>query len=172
MAWTWTGFKYDPVFRFKNKDFFQTGQSQAEARFWKMKIHEEKDKRGTKSSFHHHEEEEIDTKEEDGDVRGDDDDSAQVSTHTSSPQLDHHEEDLPDDNHINSVDAEGVEGNIADAIGENLDDSKDATEIVIDEKKASQAECVSDGNEDGKKMVIKVIEDDEGNKWAMECISP
>ena len=56
-----------------------------------------------------------------------------------------------------------MEGNIADAIGENLDDSKDATELVIDENKASQAECVSDGIEDGPKVVIKVIEDDEGN---------
>ena len=73
MAWTWTGFKYDPVFRFKDKDFFQTGQSQAEARFWKMKIHEEKDRRGTKSSFHLQREDEVVTKEEDGDVRGDDD---------------------------------------------------------------------------------------------------
>ena len=51
MAWTWTGFKYDPVFRFKDKDFFQTGQSHAEARFWKIKIHEEGDRRGTKSSI-------------------------------------------------------------------------------------------------------------------------
>ena len=52
MAWTWTGFKYDPVFRFKDKEFFQTGQNQAEARFWKMRIHEEKDVRGLKSSIY------------------------------------------------------------------------------------------------------------------------
>ena len=51
MAWSWTGFKYDPVFRFKDKDFFQPGQSQAEARFWKIKIHEEQDRRGIRSSI-------------------------------------------------------------------------------------------------------------------------
>ena len=65
MAWTWTGFKYDPVFRFKDKDFFQTGQSQAEARFWKMKIHEEGDRRGTKSSIQLHGDEETVTVEDD-----------------------------------------------------------------------------------------------------------
>jgi hypothetical protein len=51
MAWTWTGFKYDPVFRFKDKDFFQPGLNQAEARFWKLKIHKETDRRGTRSSI-------------------------------------------------------------------------------------------------------------------------
>eukprot|EP00092_Neocalanus_flemingeri_P019445 GFUD01021063.1.p1 GENE.GFUD01021063.1~~GFUD01021063.1.p1 ORF type:complete len:229 (+),score=73.58 GFUD01021063.1:113-799(+) len=51
MAWTWTGFKYDPVFRFKDKDFFQPGLNQAEARFWKLKIHKEVDRRGTQSSI-------------------------------------------------------------------------------------------------------------------------
>eukprot|EP00092_Neocalanus_flemingeri_P012605 GFUD01013586.1.p1 GENE.GFUD01013586.1~~GFUD01013586.1.p1 ORF type:complete len:132 (+),score=52.17 GFUD01013586.1:138-533(+) len=51
MAWTWTGFKYDPVFRFKDKDFFQPGLNQAEARFWKLKIHKELDRRGTQSSI-------------------------------------------------------------------------------------------------------------------------
>merc|ERR1711892_673804 len=58
MAWTWTGFKYDPVFRFKDKDFFQPGLNQAEARFWKLKIHKEIDRRGTKSSIRFTEEEE------------------------------------------------------------------------------------------------------------------
>merc|ERR1712106_1316876 len=58
MAWTWTGFKYDPVFRFKDKDFFQPGLNQAEARFWKLKIHKEIDRRGTKSSIRFTEDEE------------------------------------------------------------------------------------------------------------------
>merc|ERR1712013_120659 len=51
MAWTWTGYRYDPVFRFKDKDFFQPGLNQAEARFWRLKIHKEIDKRGTRSSI-------------------------------------------------------------------------------------------------------------------------
>lgn len=40
----------DPVFRFKDRDFFQAGRNNAEARFWSMKIHEE-DRRGVKSSI-------------------------------------------------------------------------------------------------------------------------
>jgi len=51
MAWTWTGYRYDPVFRFKDKDFFQPGLNQAEARFWRLKIHKEIDRRGTRSSI-------------------------------------------------------------------------------------------------------------------------
>ena len=42
MSWTCTG----------NQDgFFQTGRNSAEARFWKLKIHEEVDRRQTKSSI-------------------------------------------------------------------------------------------------------------------------
>ena len=61
MAWTWTGFKYDPVFRFKDKDFFQPGLNQAEARFWKLKIHKEIDRRGTRSSIKFTDEEDLDS---------------------------------------------------------------------------------------------------------------
>jgi len=50
MSWTWTGYDYDAVHRFKDEAFFQTGRNSAEARFWKLKIHEE-DRRGTKSSI-------------------------------------------------------------------------------------------------------------------------
>ena len=50
MSWTWTGYDYDAVHRFKDEAFFQTGRNCAEARFWKLKIHEE-DRRGTKSSI-------------------------------------------------------------------------------------------------------------------------
>merc|ERR1712226_48040 len=51
MSWTWTGYDYDPVFRYKDEDtFFQTGRNNAEARFWQTKIHEG-DRRGTKSQI-------------------------------------------------------------------------------------------------------------------------
>merc|ERR1712226_1434723 len=51
MSWTWTGYDYDPVFRYKDEDtFFQTGRNNAEARFWQTKIHEG-DWRGTKSQI-------------------------------------------------------------------------------------------------------------------------
>eukprot|EP00092_Neocalanus_flemingeri_P022339 GFUD01024227.1.p1 GENE.GFUD01024227.1~~GFUD01024227.1.p1 ORF type:complete len:212 (+),score=79.63 GFUD01024227.1:80-715(+) len=50
MSWTWTGYDLDAVHRFKDEAFFQTGRNSAEARFWKLKIHEE-DRRGTKSSI-------------------------------------------------------------------------------------------------------------------------
>merc|ERR1712032_1030709 len=51
MAWTWTGYDYDPVFRYKDEaTFFQTGRNNAEARFWQTKIHEG-DRRGTKSQI-------------------------------------------------------------------------------------------------------------------------
>ena len=34
MSWTWTGYDYDPVFRYKEEaTFFQTGRNNAEARF-------------------------------------------------------------------------------------------------------------------------------------------
>jgi len=52
MSWTWTGFQYDPVFRYKDEpSFFQTGRNNAEARFWQLKIHEDVDRRQTKSSI-------------------------------------------------------------------------------------------------------------------------
>ena len=70
MAWTWTGFKYDPVFRFKDKDFFQPGLNQAEARFWKLKIHKEIDRRGTKSSIRFTEDEEDLEKDRASSVQG------------------------------------------------------------------------------------------------------
>jgi len=57
MSWTWTGTHpdmsisdRDPVFRFNDNNFFTTGRNAAEARFWRMKIHEE-DRRGLKSSI-------------------------------------------------------------------------------------------------------------------------
>ena len=50
MSWTWTGYDYDAVHRFKDEAFFQTGRNNAEARFWKLKIHEA-DRRGTNSSI-------------------------------------------------------------------------------------------------------------------------
>merc|ERR1712045_545346 len=51
MSWTWTGYDYDPVFRYKDEPtFFQTGRNNAEARFWQTKIHEG-DRRGTKSQI-------------------------------------------------------------------------------------------------------------------------
>ena len=50
MSWTWTGYDHDAVHRFKDEAFFQTGRNIAEARFWKLKIHE-MDRRGTKSSI-------------------------------------------------------------------------------------------------------------------------
>merc|ERR1711990_1103426 len=51
MAWSWTGYDYDPVFRYKEEaTFFQTGRNNAEARFWQTKIHEG-DRRGTKSQI-------------------------------------------------------------------------------------------------------------------------
>merc|ERR1711971_1326747 len=51
MAWSWTGYDYDPVFRYKDEaTFFQTGRNNAEARFWQTKIHEG-DRRGTKSQI-------------------------------------------------------------------------------------------------------------------------
>merc|ERR1712088_487918 len=52
MAWSWTGYDYDPVFRYKDAEptFFQTGRNNAEARFWQTKIHEG-DRRGTKSQI-------------------------------------------------------------------------------------------------------------------------
>merc|ERR1712130_961 len=38
MSWTWTGYDYDPVFRYKDEaTFFQTGRNNAEARFWRTK---------------------------------------------------------------------------------------------------------------------------------------
>merc|ERR1711971_917776 len=50
-AWSWTGYDYDPVFRYKDEaTFFQTGRNNAEARFWQTKIHEG-DRRGTKSQI-------------------------------------------------------------------------------------------------------------------------
>ena len=34
MSWTWTGYDYDPVFRYKEEPaFFQTGRNNAEARW-------------------------------------------------------------------------------------------------------------------------------------------
>ena len=39
------------AFRFKDKDFFQPGLNQAEARFWSLKIHKAIDSRGTRSSI-------------------------------------------------------------------------------------------------------------------------
>merc|ERR1711892_206675 len=50
MSWTWTGYDHDAVHRFKDEAFFQTGRNIAEARFWKLKIHE-MDRRGTSSSI-------------------------------------------------------------------------------------------------------------------------
>merc|ERR1711942_320267 len=50
MSWTWTGYDHDAVHRFKDEAFFQTGRNIAEARFWKLKIHE-MDRRGTNSSI-------------------------------------------------------------------------------------------------------------------------
>merc|ERR1711971_1121467 len=51
MAWSWTGYDYDPVFRYKDEaTFFQTGRNNAEARFWQTKIHEG-DRWGTKSQI-------------------------------------------------------------------------------------------------------------------------
>merc|ERR1712032_351478 len=51
MAWSWTGYDYDPVFRYKDEaTFFQTGRNNAEARFWQTKIHEG-DRRGAKSQI-------------------------------------------------------------------------------------------------------------------------
>merc|ERR1711971_1347798 len=50
-AWSWTGYDYDPVFRYKDEaTFFQTGRNNAEARFWQTKIHEG-DRWGTKSQI-------------------------------------------------------------------------------------------------------------------------
>merc|ERR1712142_947014 len=51
MAWTWTGYDHDAVHRFKDNNFFQTGRNKAEDRFWKMQIHGEQDRRGTRSSI-------------------------------------------------------------------------------------------------------------------------
>ena len=51
MAWTWTGYDHDAVHRFKDNGFFQTGRNLAEDRFWKMQIHGEADRRGTRSSI-------------------------------------------------------------------------------------------------------------------------
>merc|ERR1712142_959621 len=40
MSWTWRGFwRDDPVFRFKNESFFQSGRHKAEERFWVNYIH-------------------------------------------------------------------------------------------------------------------------------------
>merc|ERR1712142_840160 len=40
MSWTWRGFwRDDPVFRFKNESFFQSGRHKAEERFWVTYIH-------------------------------------------------------------------------------------------------------------------------------------
>ena len=37
MSWTWTGYDYDPVFRYKDEaTFFQTGRNNAEARLPKL----------------------------------------------------------------------------------------------------------------------------------------
>lgn len=42
MSWSWRGFfRDDPVFRFKENGFFQSGRHAAEERFWKLKIHED-----------------------------------------------------------------------------------------------------------------------------------
>lgn len=42
MSWSWRGFfRDDPVFRFKQEGFFQSGRHAAEERFWKLKIHED-----------------------------------------------------------------------------------------------------------------------------------
>jgi len=42
MSWAWKGFfRDDPVFRFKDDGFFQSGRHAAEERFWKLKIHED-----------------------------------------------------------------------------------------------------------------------------------
>lgn len=42
MSWAWKGFfRDDPVFRFKEQDFFQSGRHAAEERFWKLKIHDD-----------------------------------------------------------------------------------------------------------------------------------
>ena len=39
MAWTWTGYDHDAVYRFKpQQDFFTTGRNEAEARWWRMKV--------------------------------------------------------------------------------------------------------------------------------------
>merc|ERR1712002_876672 len=51
MAWTWTGYDHEAVHRFKDNNFFQTGRNKAEDRFWKMQIHGEQDRRGTRSSI-------------------------------------------------------------------------------------------------------------------------
>eukprot|EP00088_Acartia_fossae_P013261 TRINITY_DN1691_c1_g1_i12.p1 TRINITY_DN1691_c1_g1~~TRINITY_DN1691_c1_g1_i12.p1 ORF type:complete len:169 (+),score=54.10 TRINITY_DN1691_c1_g1_i12:33-509(+) len=41
MAWTWAGFWMDdPVFRYKDADFFQSGRHKAEERFWRNYIHD------------------------------------------------------------------------------------------------------------------------------------
>merc|ERR1712212_889473 len=40
MSWTWRGFwRDDPVFRFKNESFFQSGRHKTEERFWVNYIH-------------------------------------------------------------------------------------------------------------------------------------
>merc|ERR1712215_647452 len=42
MSWTWRGFwRDDPVFRFKNESFFQSGRHKAEERFWVNYIHDD-----------------------------------------------------------------------------------------------------------------------------------
>jgi len=51
MAWTWTGYDHDAVHRFKDNNFFVAGRNKAEDRFWKMQIHGEQDRRGTRSSI-------------------------------------------------------------------------------------------------------------------------
>jgi len=41
MSWTWAGFWMDdPVFRYKQGDFFQSGRHKAEERFWRNYIHD------------------------------------------------------------------------------------------------------------------------------------
>ena len=51
MAWTWTGYDHDAVHRFKDNNFFVAGRNKAEDRFWKMQIHGEQDRRGTRSEM-------------------------------------------------------------------------------------------------------------------------
>merc|ERR1712034_166745 len=42
MSWTWRGFwRDDPVFRFKNESFFQSGRHKAEERFWVNHVHDD-----------------------------------------------------------------------------------------------------------------------------------
>merc|ERR1712106_479924 len=153
MSWTWTGYDHDAVHRFKDEAFFQTGRNIAEARFWKLKIHE-MDRRGTSSSITFDKEAENDRgSSEDKELGGENEETAigDKDTKDDSKYTYTVDDDPPQDCHYTYPDPRDRSLSIVSVMskGYRYGPSKDYQygynkETVIEENKEEEGKSVKD----------------------------